>query len=146
MTHICARELTIIGSDNGLSPGRRQAIIWTNARILLIGPVGNKLQWNLKRNLYIFIQEAVFQISSKNWRPFCLGIDVIKVLKCAQWILKSYLGLTRSISWLLMPWLLTSPGHQQQWHWLCRICRSWSYFRKDFKYLSHINVEWWHEI
>ena len=27
----------------------------------------------------------------------------------------SYLGLTRSISWLLMPWLLTSPGHQQPW-------------------------------
>ena len=27
----------IIGSDNGLSPGRRQAIIWTNAAILLIG-------------------------------------------------------------------------------------------------------------
>ena len=25
----------------------------------------------------------------------------------------SYLGLTRSISWLLMPWLITSPGHQQ---------------------------------
>ena len=38
----------------------------------------------------------------------------------------SYLGLTRSISWLLMPWLLTSPGHQQPWHyWLCRICKSW---------------------
>ena len=31
-------ELTIIGSDNGLSPGRRQAIIWANAGILLIGP------------------------------------------------------------------------------------------------------------
>ena len=29
----------------------------------------------------------------------------------------SYLGLTRSISWLLMPWLLTSPGHQQPWYW-----------------------------
>ena len=27
-------ELTIIGSDNGLSPGRRQTIIWTNAIIL----------------------------------------------------------------------------------------------------------------
>ena len=27
----------------------------------------------------------------------------------------SYLGFTRSISWLLMPWLLTSPGHQQPW-------------------------------
>ena len=29
---------TIIGSDNGLSPARRQAIIWANAGILLIGP------------------------------------------------------------------------------------------------------------
>ena len=27
MTHICVGNLTIIGSDNGLSPGRRQAII-----------------------------------------------------------------------------------------------------------------------
>ena len=25
----------------------------------------------------------------------------------------SYPGLTRSISWLLMPWLLVSPGHHQ---------------------------------
>ena len=53
----------------------------------------------------------------------------------------SYLGLTRSISWLLMPWLLTSPGHQQPWYWLCRICKPWSYLRKDFKYPCHINVE-----
>ena len=53
----------------------------------------------------------------------------------------SYLGITRSISWLLMPWLLTSPGHQQTWYWLCRICKSWSYLRKDFKFLCHINVE-----
>ena len=30
----------IIGSDNGLSPGRRQAIIWTNTGILLIRPLG----------------------------------------------------------------------------------------------------------
>ena len=53
----------------------------------------------------------------------------------------SYLGLTRSISWILMPWLLTSPGHQQPWYWLCRICKSWSYLWKDFKYLCPINVE-----
>ena len=38
VTHICIVKLTVIGSDNGLSPGRRQAIIWTNAGILLIGP------------------------------------------------------------------------------------------------------------
>ena len=40
VTHICVGNLTIIGSDNGLSPGRHQAIIWTNAGILLIGPLG----------------------------------------------------------------------------------------------------------
>ena len=33
-------KLTSIGSDNGSSPGRRQAIIWTNAGILLTGPLG----------------------------------------------------------------------------------------------------------
>ena len=33
VTHICDCNLTIIGSDNGLSPGRHQAIIWTNAGI-----------------------------------------------------------------------------------------------------------------
>ena len=38
-THICVGNLTIIGSDNGLSPGRRQAITWTNAGILLMGPL-----------------------------------------------------------------------------------------------------------
>ena len=40
VTHICVSELTIIGSDNGLSPGRRQAIIWKNAGVLLIESLG----------------------------------------------------------------------------------------------------------
>ena len=34
---MCLGKLAIIGSDNGLSPGRRQAIICSNARIVLIG-------------------------------------------------------------------------------------------------------------
>ena len=33
-SRICVGKLTIIGSDNGLSPGRHQAIIWTNVGIL----------------------------------------------------------------------------------------------------------------
>ena len=33
---VCVSKLAIIGSDNGLSPGRRQATAWTNARILLM--------------------------------------------------------------------------------------------------------------
>ena len=40
MTHTCVSKLNTIASDNGLSPDRRQAIIWINAEILLIGPLG----------------------------------------------------------------------------------------------------------
>ena len=58
----------------------------------------------------------------------------------------SYLDLTRSISLLLMPWLLTSPGHQQPWYWLCTIGRFLSYLRKDFNYLRRINVEKLHKM
>ena len=55
----------------------------------------------------------------------------------------SYLGLTRSVSWLLMPWLLMSPGNQQQWYWLCELDRSLSYMGKDFDSLCHVRVEEW---
>ena len=40
--YICVSKLPIIGSDNGLSPDRRKAIIGANAGILLIGPSGTK--------------------------------------------------------------------------------------------------------
>ena len=40
MPPTCVGKLTIIGSDNGLAPEQRQAIIWTKAGILLIGPLG----------------------------------------------------------------------------------------------------------
>ena len=52
--HICIDNLIIIGSANGLLPGRRQAIIWTNAWMLLMGPIGKSL-WNFNWNLHIFI-------------------------------------------------------------------------------------------
>ena len=46
--HILINKLTIIGLDNGLLPGQRQAIFWTNAGVLLIG----SLETNLNQNLY----------------------------------------------------------------------------------------------
>ena len=64
MTHICVSKLsklTIIGTNNGLCPGRRQTIIQTSAVILLIRTLGTKLLWNPKRNSYIFIQENAFE-------------------------------------------------------------------------------------
>ena len=79
MTHICVSKLTINGSDNGLSPGRRQAIIWTNAGILLLWTLRNKLKWNLNRNSHIFInRKRLLKMSSGRWRPFCLGLHVLK--------------------------------------------------------------------
>ena len=73
MTHTCIGNLTIIGPDNGLSPGRRQAIIWTNDGILLV----NKLQWNLNQNSNIFIHKSMFEsvvceMASISSRPQCV--------------------------------------------------------------------------
>ena len=55
-THICVGKLTIIGSDNGLSPGQHQAIIWTIAGILLIGPLGTNFS-----EILIWIQKFSFK-------------------------------------------------------------------------------------
>ena len=43
----------LVGSDNGLPPGRRQAIIWTNAGILLMGPLGTNFS-EIITKVYIF--------------------------------------------------------------------------------------------
>ena len=59
VTHICVGILTIIGSENGLSLGRRQAIIWTIAEKLLIGTTGTTVNEILIEMLYIFIHENV---------------------------------------------------------------------------------------
>ena len=61
VTHICIGNLTIIVSDNGLAPDRRQAIIWTNAGILLIGPLGGNVTEISDRNSDIFIQANAFE-------------------------------------------------------------------------------------
>ena len=76
-THICVGKLTIIGSDNGLSPGRRQAIIWTIAGILLIGSLGTNLG-NFNRNSNIFIQENAFENVVCKMASICLGLNVLK--------------------------------------------------------------------
>ena len=65
----------IIGSDNGLSSGRHQVIIWTNFWNITDWTLWNKVQWNFKRNSNIFIQENVFKMSSEKRRPFCLGFN-----------------------------------------------------------------------
>ena len=77
-THICVSKLTIVASDNGLSPGRRQAIIWTNAGILLIGPLGTNFNEILITIHTFSFKKMHLKMSSAKWRPFCLGLNVYK--------------------------------------------------------------------
>ena len=80
MTHICVSELTIIGSDNGLSPGRRQAIIWTNDEILLIGSLGTNFSQILIKIYTFSFKKMHWKMSSGKWRPSCLSLNVLIVV------------------------------------------------------------------
>ena len=76
VTHICVSKLTIIGSDNGFvawpAPSRYLNQRWN---IVNRNP-WNKFQWNFNQNSYILIKNL--KMSSAKWRPFCLGLNVLK--------------------------------------------------------------------
>ena len=62
-----------ICSDNGLLPIRRQVIIWTNAGLLSIGPLGTKFSEILIKIQNFSLAKMHLNISSAKWRPFCPG-------------------------------------------------------------------------
>ena len=68
-----------IGSDNGLSPGRRQAIIWTNSGILLIRNLGTNFNEILSEIRIFPLKKMHLRMSSTNWRPFYLDLNVLRV-------------------------------------------------------------------
>ena len=78
VTHICVRKLTIIGSDKGLSPHRRPAIIWTIAELSIIGPLGTNfgeilieiLTFSLKKNAF---ESVVCETATILSRPQCVN-------------------------------------------------------------------------
>ena len=82
VTLICVSKLTIIGSDNGLSPGRRQAIIKTNAGILLIGTLGT----NFSEILSEIHKKKYLKMSSGRCRPFCLSLNVLSHPYLMTWV------------------------------------------------------------
>ena len=77
VTHFCVCKLTSIASDNGLAPGWRQAIIWTNAGILLIGPLGTNFNEILSEIHTFSFKKMCLKMSSGKCRPFCLGLNVL---------------------------------------------------------------------
>ena len=76
--HIYISELTIIGSDNGLSPGRRQAIIWNNAGLLLIEPLGTNFS-----EISIWIQNIFIQENALE-HVICKMVSILSQPQCVK--------------------------------------------------------------
>ena len=107
VAHISVSKLTIIGSDNGLSPSRCQAIILTNDGILLIGT----RRTNLNQNSHIFIQEMHWKMPSGKWGPFCLGLNVFRYdIFCYTYMPWMMSGVSQNTYWYLVKyrWRITS--------------------------------------
>ena len=70
VTNICISKVTTIGSDDGLSPGPCQAIIWTNAGILLSGPLGTNFCEILIEILTFSFKKMHLKVLSAKWHHF----------------------------------------------------------------------------
>ena len=106
--------------NNGLSPIRHQAIIWTNTALLSIGPLGINFS-----EILIIIQDFSFmkmhlQISSVKWQPFWPGGDESTHVNQPIWIMSSdhkkksqrnyNMKSFTSINWLHQPiWVTEKP-------------------------------------
>ena len=61
-------------------PGRRHAIIWTSDGILWIRPLGINFSKILIEFLTFWFKKTRLNVSSVKWRPFCLGLNVLRVV------------------------------------------------------------------
>ena len=68
--YILVDKLPIIGSGNGLSPGRHEAIMWTNAEILWIGPLGT--------NFSEIFKKMHLKMPSTKWWPSYINLNVLR--------------------------------------------------------------------
>ena len=73
---LCVSKLTTIASDNGLSPRRHQAIIWTNAAILWIWPLGTNFS-EILIEIHLFSFKKLHLNMSATFWPLCLGLNVL---------------------------------------------------------------------
>ena len=80
VTQICIGNSIIIASHNGLSPDRRQAIIWTSAGILLITPLGTNFR-EMFREMFIkiltFSLKKMFENVVCELEAICLCLIVL---------------------------------------------------------------------
>ena len=115
VTHICVSKLTIIGSDNGLLPGRRQAIIWNNVGMLLIWLLGTNFS-EISIDIHTFsLKKIHFKMSSGKRPPFCLGLNVLSCFTLVQ-----RFEIQMRVRWYYQHRLLSFPIVPNRIWWLCR--------------------------
>ena len=126
---ICVSELTIIGSDNGLSPGRCQAIIWTNAGIMFIWTLGTNFS-EILSEIHRFIQENAFQ------NVVCQMAAILSQPQCVSCRFKCL--------WQKMQWYQYILFHltQIEPHILSK--QSPGFFYHLFSFLTHMPYLWNH--
>ena len=111
VTHICVGNLTIIGPDNSLSPGRRQAIIWTNAGILLIGPLGADFSEISIEIMTFSFKKIHLKMSSAKMAAICLGLNELRDF-ATYWPLLAQSGHIVLIFWMLsLSWYRYKQGN-----------------------------------
>ena len=126
VTHRCIRELAIIGSDNCLLPGRRQAIIWTNARILLIGPLGTNIS-EILFAIHTFSFKKMHLKTSAKRCPLCLGLNMLTLEEPVD----SYSAVTAPAD-VLVPKV---QGHELLFFFLSFLAHQW--------FIIWILLYWW---
>ena len=84
-THIYVGKLTIIGSDNGLLPGGRQAVIWTNAGISLIRTLATNFSEILGKIHSFPFKKMHLKMSSAKGHLFSLGLNELKLPEKRGW-------------------------------------------------------------
>ena len=123
VTHICVGKPTIIGSDNGLSPDRRQAIIWTNDGILLIAPLGTNFSEIVTGIQAFSFKRMHLKMSSAKLRPFCHGLNVLRNPPATSKLPSQRVSNTQNISsrtWAFKP-LISQWLYDNSWHILGRL-------------------------
>ena len=115
---MCFSKINIISSDNGLSPGRRQAIIWTNSGMLLVGLLGTKFS-EILIDIYIFpFKKMHLKMTSAKSRPSCLGLSVLTEMTGAWMIttnndMQAYISYYRKLTSSVLPNTLVNKSGRQ---------------------------------
>ena len=110
----CLSKLTIIGSDNGLSPDKCQAIIWTSAGVLLTGPLETNLR-EILIGIQTFSLKKMHLKKSVIWQPFCLSLNALSSVTTVKQISifmqqqKKLVSFTFYCEYIQYEWQLSPP-------------------------------------